>query len=164
MATWPRRSERCACRSLPGSASRASSIRAGDLHELAAELPAAPGEQVVSDNDLHVSRLILDVHEHRDANPLTHCPDRARRGRGGDTGSGEATSSDDSRGEPYSHSKVVQELRRWFDAGQEEVVPGTGAGDVEKMPLGVVDIFQVRVIRGPTRSAPEEESPHRRRP
>ena len=46
-----------------------------------------------------------------------------------------------------SHPKIVQELRRWFDSSHEEVVPGAGAGDVEKMPLGVVDIFQVRVIR-----------------
>ena len=71
---------------------------------------------------------------------------RARRGRAEDTGSGEATSSDDSRGEPYSHSKVVQELRRRFDASHEEVVSGTGAGDVEEMPFSVVDILQVRVI------------------
>ena len=46
----------------------------------------------------------------------------------------------------YSYSKVVQELRRRFDAGHEKIVSGAGAGDVEEMPFGVIDVFQVRVI------------------
>ena len=32
------------------------------------------------------------------------------------------------------------------DAGHEYVVPGAGAGDVEQMAFGVVDIFQVRFV------------------
>ena len=32
------------------------------------------------------------------------------------------------------------------DAGHEYVVPGAGAGDVEQMGFGVVDIFQVRFV------------------
>jgi CheY-like chemotaxis protein len=42
--------------------------------------------------------------------------------------------------------QIVQELRRRIDAGHEQMVSGTGAGDIKEMPLGLVDFFEVGVV------------------
>jgi len=43
-------------------------------------------------------------------------------------------------------SHVIQELRCRFDARYQQVIPRTGAGNVEQMTLGVIDFFQVCII------------------
>ena len=42
--------------------------------------------------------------------------------------------------------EIVQELRRRLDARDQQVVARAGAGDVEQVPLGVVDLLQVGVV------------------
>ena len=51
----------------------------------------------------------------------------------------------DGRG-PTSHLKVIQELGRRGDSRYHQVVPGTGAGDVEQVSLRVVDLLEIRII------------------
>ena len=47
---------------------------------------------------------------------------------------------------PPLASNVVEELRYWFDAGQEDVATGESASTVEQMTFGAVDILEVGVI------------------
>lgn len=42
--------------------------------------------------------------------------------------------------------EIVQELGRWGDTCHQQVVARPGAGDVEEVPLGRVDLLQVGVI------------------
>ena len=42
--------------------------------------------------------------------------------------------------------KVLNKLRRRFDACHQQMVAGAGAGDVQQVPLGVVDIFQIGIV------------------
>ena len=37
-------------------------------------------------------------------------------------------------------TQIVQKLRCWLDAGDQQVIPGPRAGDIEQMPLGVPDM------------------------
>ena len=37
--------------------------------------------------------------------------------------------------------QVIQKLRRRIGRGDEQVVAGAGAGDVEELAFGVVDVF-----------------------
>ena len=46
--------------------------------------------------------------------------------------------------------EILQKLRRWLDARDQQVVAGPGAGDVEQVPLGVVDLL--RSASSPTAS------------
>jgi hypothetical protein len=41
---------------------------------------------------------------------------------------------------------IVQKLRSRFDAGYQPVISRPSAGDVEQVPLGVVDFFEIRVV------------------
>ena len=42
--------------------------------------------------------------------------------------------------------KVIQEFGNGLDSGYDQVIPGTGAGDVEQVPLSVVDLLQVGLV------------------
>jgi hypothetical protein len=44
-------------------------------------------------------------------------------------------------------AEIVEEFRRRFDAGDEEMVAGAGAGDVEEVAFGVVDLLEVGIVR-----------------
>lgn len=46
----------------------------------------------------------------------------------------------------FSNPQILQEFRRRLDAAHEQIVPGARAGDVEQVPLGVVDLLQVGVV------------------
>ena len=43
-------------------------------------------------------------------------------------------------------AQVIDKLRCGLDAGYQQVVPRAGAGDVKKVALGVVDLFEISVI------------------
>jgi hypothetical protein len=45
-----------------------------------------------------------------------------------------------------SNPQIVQKLRCWSDTGHEQIIPRTGACDVEQVPFGVVD-FSVLTTR-----------------
>ena len=46
-----------------------------------------------------------------------------------------------------SHDQeIVQKFRRGIDAGDEEMIAGMGAGDVEQMALGGVDFFEIGFV------------------
>jgi hypothetical protein len=45
-----------------------------------------------------------------------------------------------------SGSQIVEKLGRRLDAGDEQMIPRSGAGDIEQVALGVVDFLQVGVI------------------
>ena len=47
-----------------------------------------------------------------------------------------------------SHHQVVQELRGRLYSGHEQVISGPGAGHVEQVALGVVDLFRLRILGG----------------
>ena len=53
-----------------------------------------------------------------------------------------------------SHPKIIQKLRSWIDAGDEQMIPGAGAGDVLQVAFGVVNFFQVTLAKLPERSNP----------
>lgn len=42
--------------------------------------------------------------------------------------------------------EVIQEFRHGSDPSYEQMVSGTGAGDVEQMALGVIDLLQIRIV------------------
>ena len=42
--------------------------------------------------------------------------------------------------------KIIEKLRGRIDAGDEEVIAGTGTGDVEEVALGVIDLCEVSVV------------------
>lgn len=46
-----------------------------------------------------------------------------------------------------SSRQIVQELRGRFDPGNPQPIPRASAGDVQQMAFGVVDLFQVCIIR-----------------
>ena len=43
--------------------------------------------------------------------------------------------------------QVVEKLRCGSDAGYQEVIAGAGACDVKQVPLGVVDRFEISIVR-----------------
>jgi len=43
-------------------------------------------------------------------------------------------------------SKIFQKLRNWIDTRYEQVIAGSGAGDVQEMTFCVVEVFNVCVI------------------
>ena len=45
-----------------------------------------------------------------------------------------------------SHLQVIQKLRPRCDSQYHQVIPSTGAGDVEQVSLRVVDLFEIRII------------------
>ncbi len=47
---------------------------------------------------------------------------------------------------PSRRAKVAKKLGNGFDAGDEQMVSCSRAGNVQKMPFGVVDLLKVRVI------------------
>lgn len=42
--------------------------------------------------------------------------------------------------------EIVQKLGRRCDTGNQQTVPSAGAGDIEQMPFGVIDLLQVSVV------------------
>ena len=53
------------------------------------------------------------------------------------------------RGESANRSllpQIIQKLRCGRDTGDEQMIPRTGARDVEQVPLRVVDLFQIGVV------------------
>ena len=42
--------------------------------------------------------------------------------------------------------KAIQAFGNWLDSGYEQVIPGTCEGDVERVPLSVVDLLQVGLV------------------
>ena len=52
------------------------------------------------------------------------------------------------RGEAkVSVPQIIQEFRGRIDTRYQQVIPCTSAGDVQQVPFGVVDLFEVRVVR-----------------
>ena len=45
-----------------------------------------------------------------------------------------------------SCAQIVEEFRRWSDASYQQLVPCSGARDIEQMPLGVVHFLEVRIV------------------
>ena len=45
-----------------------------------------------------------------------------------------------------SYPKIIKEFRWVFGGRNQRVVPGSSTGDVEQVPLGVVDLFQVGLV------------------
>jgi len=45
-----------------------------------------------------------------------------------------------------SSLQILQEFRGRVGAGNQEAIPRPGAGDIEKVPLGVVDFFEIRHV------------------
>jgi hypothetical protein len=43
-------------------------------------------------------------------------------------------------GEPL-HPQIIKELRWRVDARHEQMIPGSGAGDIQQVPFGVIDFF-----------------------
>jgi hypothetical protein len=41
--------------------------------------------------------------------------------------------------------QIIKKLRRRFNTRDEQMIPGACAGHVEQVPLGVIDLLQVRV-------------------
>ncbi len=48
--------------------------------------------------------------------------------------------------ESLSVIQIIQKLRGWLDAGDEKIVPSSGTGNIQKMPLSVVDLFEIGFI------------------
>jgi hypothetical protein len=48
--------------------------------------------------------------------------------------------------DPALFHKVVQEFGHRRDTGNQQVISGTGAGDVEQVTLGVIDFLQIGVV------------------
>ena len=46
-----------------------------------------------------------------------------------------------------SHTQVVKKLRSRLDAGDQQVVPGAGAGHIEQVSFSIVNFFQVCLVR-----------------
>ena len=44
--------------------------------------------------------------------------------------------------------EVVQEFRCRIDPGNQQMIPGAGAGDIEQVALGVIDFLQIGVVSG----------------
>ena len=42
--------------------------------------------------------------------------------------------------------QIIQKLRCGRDTGDEQMIPRTGARDVEQVAFGVVDLFQIGVV------------------
>ena len=42
--------------------------------------------------------------------------------------------------------QIIKKLRRWIDAGHKQMITSSGAGDIEQVTLGVVDLLKVRII------------------
>ena len=49
------------------------------------------------------------------------------------------------RGDPL-YPQIIQELRCRVDAWHQQLIPRPGAGDIQQVPFGVVNLFQVRVV------------------
>jgi hypothetical protein len=49
--------------------------------------------------------------------------------------------------------QIDEELGCRIDAGHQQIVAGSGAGDIEQVALGVVDLFEVRLVDS-TEAAP----------
>jgi hypothetical protein len=45
-----------------------------------------------------------------------------------------------------SHPQIIKELRWRVDARHEQMTPRTGVGDVQQVPFGIIDLFQVRIV------------------
>jgi hypothetical protein len=42
--------------------------------------------------------------------------------------------------------EVVQKFRYRIDAGNQQTIPGAGAGDIEQVALGVINFLQIGVV------------------
>jgi hypothetical protein len=42
--------------------------------------------------------------------------------------------------------EILEELGSWADAGDQQVVAGASAGDIEQVPLGIVDVFEIGLV------------------
>jgi hypothetical protein len=42
--------------------------------------------------------------------------------------------------------QIIQKLRCGRDAGDKQMIPRAGAGNVEQVAFGVVDLFQIGVV------------------
>ena len=42
--------------------------------------------------------------------------------------------------------EVVQKFGYWVDAGNQQMISGAGAGDVEQVALGVIDLLQIGIV------------------
>ena len=49
-------------------------------------------------------------------------------------------------GEAVSVQQILQELGRRLDTGDQQMIAGAGAGDVQQVPLCVVDILEIGIV------------------
>jgi hypothetical protein len=42
--------------------------------------------------------------------------------------------------------EIVQEFRYRVDAGNQQMIPGAGTGNVEQMALGIIDFLQIGIV------------------
>ena len=53
-------------------------------------------------------------------------------------------------------AQVLQEFRRRLDPCHQQVIPRPSAGDVEEMPLGLVDLAEVTLVETPLRARSQD--------